>query len=369
MTGGRSRSCAGRASRWWRIRPDARRAYASTGLSLSTRSSNITSPSSVRWTGHLAAMVISRWTWSSVSSGARRTTTSKRVGQPRSAGRYWQSTSTGPTSQPLRWAYISSVIAVQEASEAASSSWGLGAASSPPESRGSSAPTVWVRMVISCWRPLSPRRRALAFIPDPSVAPRLETAYSSRVGAWPGSVRQRVEDQAGGQLRIEECRFGRHRLPGGRHLAHLGDRRRAHEEAGVERPLVQEPQRLTRVRRVAQPVEVGDVLLAHPQRALEHQRLEHRRVEPPIRRRPVGQRRVGDRLVAQLQLERPPQVGVQVAEPQRAPAVGDQRLAPDLPDVEVAAQRVGQGFLTLRTQAGDQAVDREDGEPGVLEGD
>ena len=42
-------------------------------------------------------------------------------------------------SQPLRWAYISIVMAVQEARLAASSSCGLGPASSPPRSSGSSA--------------------------------------------------------------------------------------------------------------------------------------------------------------------------------------------------------------------------------------
>ena len=50
-------------------------------------------------------------------------------------------------SQPLRRAYISIVIAVQEASEAASSSCGLGPQSSPPWSFGSSA-------VIVCRRDL-----------------------------------------------------------------------------------------------------------------------------------------------------------------------------------------------------------------------
>ena len=44
-------------------------------------------------------------------------------------------------SQPLRLAYISIVIALQEARLAASSSWGLGPASVPPWARGSSAVT------------------------------------------------------------------------------------------------------------------------------------------------------------------------------------------------------------------------------------
>ena len=52
------------------------------------------------------------------------------------------------TFQPLRLAYISIVIAVQEASEAASSSCGLGPMSSPPMSSGSSA-------VMRCLRTLT----------------------------------------------------------------------------------------------------------------------------------------------------------------------------------------------------------------------
>ena len=53
-------------------------------------------------------------------------------------------------SQPLRWAYISIVIAVHEARLAASSSCGLGAVSWPPLSFGSSAVTSWLRMRITC---------------------------------------------------------------------------------------------------------------------------------------------------------------------------------------------------------------------------
>ena len=66
--------------------------------------------------------------------------------------------------QPLRSAYISSVIAVQEAREAASSSWGLGAVSSPPVSIGSSALTWWSRTRTSCWKACVRRRRAVALM-------------------------------------------------------------------------------------------------------------------------------------------------------------------------------------------------------------
>ena len=52
----------------------------------STRSSNTTSPSSVRWTGHLAAMTCSRSTWSSERWAGIFMTSLKLVAQPRSAG-------------------------------------------------------------------------------------------------------------------------------------------------------------------------------------------------------------------------------------------------------------------------------------------
>src|SRR6185503_11149127 len=52
----------------------------------SMRSSKATSPSSVRWTGHLAAITCSRSTCSSLRCSGMRITSSKRVGQPRSAG-------------------------------------------------------------------------------------------------------------------------------------------------------------------------------------------------------------------------------------------------------------------------------------------
>ena len=52
----------------------------------STRSSNATSPSSVRCTGHLAAITCSRSICSSSRCAGILKTSSKRVGQPRSAG-------------------------------------------------------------------------------------------------------------------------------------------------------------------------------------------------------------------------------------------------------------------------------------------
>src|SRR5919199_6291277 len=109
-------------------------------------------------------------------------------------------------SQPFRLAYISIVIAVHEARLAASSSWGLGALSSPPFSSGSSAWISCSRISMSCWK-LPPLRRAVA----------LMTA----------TLLQGVEDETGWDLRMEEGRLGRHRLPGGGHLLDLLDRRGA----------------------------------------------------------------------------------------------------------------------------------------------
>src|SRR5919199_4341560 len=110
-----------------------------------------------------------------------------------------------PISHPLRLAYISIVIAVHDARLAASSSCGLGPLSSPPFSSGSSAVTWCSRISRSCWK-VPPLRRAIALMPPTLLE-------------W-------VEQQAGRDLRVEERRLRRHRLAGGRHLAHLVDRRR-----------------------------------------------------------------------------------------------------------------------------------------------
>src|SRR3954453_7108921 len=66
------------------------------------------------------------------------------------------------TFQPLRLAYISIVIAVHDASEAASSSCGLGPSSWPPWSSGSSAVSRWLRTSTS-WVNFA-RWRATAFM-------------------------------------------------------------------------------------------------------------------------------------------------------------------------------------------------------------
>jgi hypothetical protein len=58
---------------------------------------------------------------------------------------------------------------------------------------------------------------------------------------------------------------------------------------------------------------VRDVVLAHPQRALEDQRLEHRGVEPAVGVGLVGQRGGDGLRIAQGELQRAPVMGVEVA--------------------------------------------------------
>src|SRR5206468_12207588 len=96
-----------------------------------------------------------------------------------------------PMSQPLRFAYISIVIAVHEARLAASSSCGLGPLSSPPVSSGSSAVMWCSRTSTSCWK-VPPLRRAIALM-------------TSTLLQW-------VEHEAGRDLRVEEGGLRRHRL-------------------------------------------------------------------------------------------------------------------------------------------------------------
>src|SRR5215207_6623939 len=101
------------------------------------------------------------------------------------------------TFQPLRVAYISIVIAVHEASEAASSSCGLGPSSSPPSSTGSSAVS-WCLRILTSWRNFSAWRA------------------EARMVAMLGPRVERVEHQAREDFREEVRRLGRHDLAGGR---------------------------------------------------------------------------------------------------------------------------------------------------------
>src|SRR3954464_10911486 len=98
-------------------------------------------------------------------------------------------------SQPLRSAYVCIVIAVQEASDAASSSSGLGPMSLPPMSSGSSATSR-----------RSPTRTSASHLP-------LRMAMA-RMGAMTLLLVQSVEEQAREDLREEVRGLRRHHLAG-----------------------------------------------------------------------------------------------------------------------------------------------------------
>src|SRR5919112_5144579 len=119
------------------------------------------------------------------------------------------------TFQPLRLAYISIVMAVQEASEAASSSCGLGPRSWPPCSCGSSTVTWWPRTATSCV--YFSRRRARARIALPAVEVlRLISAISALLKG--------IEHHPGQHLGEEVRGLGRHGRAGGGDRADLLDR-------------------------------------------------------------------------------------------------------------------------------------------------
>src|SRR5207244_12287322 len=111
------------------------------------------------------------------------------------------------------------VSAVQEARLAASSSWGLGPVSSPPLSSGSSAGTWCSRISTSCWKVL-PSRRAVALM--------------WLILAW---LFQRIEEEPGWDLGIEEGRLRGHRLARLGHALHLLDRGGPEDEGGVRAAL------------------------------------------------------------------------------------------------------------------------------------
>src|SRR3954464_2102528 len=164
------------------------------------------------------------------------------------------------TFQPLRLAYISIVIAVHDASEAASSSCGLGPSSRPPWSSGSSAvsrclrtSTTWVNL--SRWRALA--RMAL-------------------------TLGQLVEEHPREHLGEEVRGLRGHVHPGGGDGADAVHRSRAHEQRGLDLAGLDAGARLVRVARVVEAVEVGDVVLGHAEGALEEERLHDRGVEPAV---------------------------------------------------------------------------------------
>src|SRR5215210_7832486 len=143
------------------------------------------------------------------------------------------------TFQPLRLAYISIVIAVQEASEAASSSCGLGPWSEPPSSSGSSAVSRCLRTLTSCVN--FSRCRATALIAL--------------------TLGQRVEQHPREDLGEEVRRLRRHVDPRGGDVADAVDGRRAHEERRLDLAGLDAGARLLRVARVVEPLEVRDVVL------------------------------------------------------------------------------------------------------------
>src|SRR5207247_6023947 len=113
-----------------------------------------------------------------------------------------------PTSQPLRCAYISIVMAVHDARLAASRSCGHGPASSPPWSGGSST-------VRSCWPILTVCR---------SVPAREEVAFMAIRSC------QRVEEKSCRHLGKEVRRLGRHVDARRGDLLNLLDRAGSQEE-------------------------------------------------------------------------------------------------------------------------------------------
>ena len=92
-----------------------------------------------------------------------------------------------------------------------------------------------------------------------------------------------------------------------------------------------------------------DVLVGHPERALEDQRLEHGGVEAAVGLGVVRQRGVGDRLVLERQHERSPEVGVDVADPDRVRVAlrGERVGAVELLDVEVAPDRLRERLVLV----------------------
>ena len=95
--------------------------------------------------------------------------------------------------------------------------------------------------------------------------------------------------------------FGGIDSTGVRDLLDVRDRRGAHVEAGVGAALVDRRTGVGVVLRVAEAVQVGDVVLGHAEGARQDQRLEHRGVELPVGLRLAGQGGVHDRRVRQGQ--------------------------------------------------------------------
>src|SRR5262249_6869298 len=125
---------------------------------------------------------------------------------------------------------------------------------------------------------------------------------------------QRVEEQPRKQLREEVGRLRGHVLTSGGDVADQADRRGPHQESRVISPRADAFHGLLGVARVKEPVEVGYVLVAQPERSLEKQRLEHPGVEAPVGRRVRPQGSVRQGLVLQRQAQRPLALAVDVSQ-------------------------------------------------------
>ena len=240
-----------------------------TAQAISTRSSKATSPSSVRCTGHLAAMICRRSTCSGVRwSGMPHH--ELELGRAAALGRRVVAVDLEAVEVPALALGVHLHRDRRARGERGREQL-LRARAHGPRRRsfsGSSARKRWSRTLRS-WVYFFEARRA-----DGSHGGHPIEAHASSSGLKSIPVSSFGEEVGG---------LGRHRLAGGGDLAHLGDRARAQEEREVVRPWTRTSVERLGVRaRVAEPVEVGDVVVGEPERALEDQRLEHRGVEAAV---------------------------------------------------------------------------------------
>ncbi len=179
-----------------------------------------------------------------------------------------------------------------------------------------------------------------------------------------------LKSRPGRNLGIEVGRLRRHALARRRHVLDLRHRRRSHEEGGIVCGALHQVQGLVEVTRVPEPSHVVDVLVAHLERALEDQRLEHGGIEPAVGLGMVGQGAIGDRRVLEREPERLLEVRVDVAEDDAiARGRGKLRRARQRLDLEVVSDRGGQRLVLLGGEALEQAMRGKHREPRVLERD
>ena len=189
------------------------------------------------------------------------------VGQPRSAGVYSHSTSTPPMSQPLRvGVHLDRDRGAARRGSRRAAPAGSGPSSLPPVLRAAR------------------RRSARGWRTSHGVA-----VAGLRGWRWPSCVHraprlwQRVEQQPRRHLREEVCRLRaacsrrprRSRGPARRGVGRM-------KNAASYSPERTSSSASSSRARVAEPVEVGDVVLGQAERALEDQRLEHAGVEAAV---------------------------------------------------------------------------------------